>query len=116
MASVIEKMLASHHAEALEWLRASSPSSFRNLGELETTEESVALVEWLYSCGAIKVLACKIHVYPEGDQNSGHLLIELPTDPVARAKVFDAARELAERLAFSGDVDTGQQWLFCMLD
>lgn len=115
MPNVIEKMLASDKAEALAWLKGASETSFRNLGELETTEESIALVQDLYDRGAIEVLACKIDIYPDG-QNSGYLLIRLPSDAIIRAQLFEADRMLAGRLALDGTKDVGQEWLFEMLD
>ena len=115
MAKVIREMLASNKAEAIEWLRAGSRSSFRNLGEIETTEESIAFAQRFYDLGAESVLACKIMKYHVG-QNSGHLLIQLPSDHRARKRLFAAHGEHAESMGFEGEPDEGQKFLFMMLD
>jgi hypothetical protein len=115
MTDVISQMLASNKAEALQWLRESSETSFRNLGEMETTEESIEYVQHLYDLGAVTVIACKIAEYEEG-QNSGHLLVQLPPDEAKRAKLFAAEHEQAEAMGFGGVEDTGQEYLFLMLD
>jgi hypothetical protein len=115
MEDVITEMLASTKAEALEWLRGGSESSFRNLGEMETTDESIAFAQRFYDLGAESVLACKIAEYDEG-QNSGHLLIQLPSDDRARERLFAAHREHAESMGFEGEPDEGQEYLFMMLD
>jgi hypothetical protein len=111
----IEKLLASRKAEALGWLNAGSPASFRNLGELGTTEESVALVKRIYSLGATNVLAVEIIEYPEGE-NTGKLLVELPKDRFSRAELFAFEREFAESMGFDATADEGQRYLFLKLD
>jgi hypothetical protein len=115
MVDVIKKMLASNKADALEWLNAGEPGSLRNLGVMATTAESVAFVQRFYNLGAKRVLACNIREYPWG-QNSGHLLVQLPMDKTARAKLFLADREHAKSLGFDGVDDSGQDYLFMMLD
>jgi hypothetical protein len=49
----IRRRLATKHAEALEWLRAGSTVSFRNLGEMSMTTESIEFVQHLYDLGAV---------------------------------------------------------------
>jgi hypothetical protein len=48
---LIKQFLASNKAEALEWLRAGSENSFRNLGEMEA-DESIQFVQRLFDLGA----------------------------------------------------------------
>ena len=115
MSDVIAKMLKSRKAEALSWLRGGSAASFRNLGEMATTEESIAFVQHFYDLGAESVLACNIVEY-DNAQNSGHLLIRLPSDHAARVRLFAAEREHAESMGFEGEPDVGQEYLFMMLD
>jgi hypothetical protein len=110
-----EKLLASHKAEALEWLRASSPASFRNLGEMETTEESIDYVQRLYDAGAVKVLAVEIDEYGS-DQNTGHLLVQLPSDKAARRRLFHLEKQQAESVGYDGKNDDGQEYLYFKLD
>jgi hypothetical protein len=110
----INHFLASNKAEALEWLRAASDQSFRNLGEMET-DESIRLVQRLYDLGAQKVLAVEIDDYPEG-ANTGHLLVQLPPDDSAREQLFAFEREDAESHGFDGTPDNGQEYLYLKLD
>ncbi len=111
----IRRLLDSKHAEALEWLRKASPDSFRNLGEMDSTEESIRFVQNLYDLGAQKVVAVEIDEYDEGE-NTGHLVVELPPDPLPRQKLFAFERQHAESLGFDGVEDTGQQHLYLKLD
>jgi hypothetical protein len=112
--ALIERFLESNSAEALEWLRAGSGKTFRNLGELEA-DESIVFVQRLYELGAEKVIAVKIDEYPEG-ANTGHLLVQLPTSEVARRQLFDFEREHAEANGFEGTRDQGQEFIYLKLD
>jgi hypothetical protein len=112
----IHKLLDNpNKAEALSWLKDGGEDSFRNLGELDTTEESIALVQHLYDLGAVEVLAVEIDTYPEG-QNTGKLVITLPDTSEARKKIFAWSSEQAESLGFAPDKDVGQKQLFVGLD
>lgn len=110
----IKQFLASNKAEALEWLRAGSDQSFRNLGEMEA-DESLEFVQRLYDLGAEKVLAVKIDEYPEG-ANTGHLLVQLPADDAARERLFAFERNHAESHGFDGTPDEGQEYVYLKLD
>lgn len=101
--------------EALAWLQAGSDSDFRSVGESESTEESIALIQQIYDAGAEEVLAVDIDEYPEG-QNTGKLVIRLPADPAARERVFAWAGEIAESQGFDAEQDSGQSYVFVMLD
>lgn len=105
----VREMLSSKKAEALSWLRASGPTSVRNLGELDTTDASIAFVETIYNLGAVEVLAVQIEEYPEG-QSTSYLMARLPSDQ--RDRLFAFEREHAESHGFDGTEDDGQEWLF----
>jgi hypothetical protein len=113
--SFIEEMLATKKAEALEWLRASSPNSFRNLGEMDTTEESIEYVQRFYDAGAVTVLAVEIGEY-DGVQNTAHLLVQLPADKPTRMRLFQMENDHAESEGFDGCNDDGQEYLYFKLD
>lgn len=112
---LVAKLLRSRKAEALQWLRDVSDASFRNLGEMGTTEESIEYVQRLYDAGAMQVIAVEIYEYELG-QNTGHLLVQLPRDAAPRLRVFELEREQAERGGFDGVEDTGQEYLYFKLD
>jgi hypothetical protein len=101
--------------EVLAWLRAGSSEDFRSLGELATTEESIALAMEAYQAGAAKVFAVEIDEYPEG-QNTGKLVIKLPADADARRRALGWAGAIAQEQGFEAEKDNGQSYLFVMLD
>src|SRR6187200_33440 len=102
--------------EVLKWLRGAPDGELYSLGELGTTEESVALAQEIYDAGAVEVLAVEIDDYPGEGQNSGKLVIKLSDKPENRKGVFAWAAANAESLGFDPEVDTGQRYLFSMLD
>ncbi len=110
--SFIRARLEGPKAEALGWLKSGSGAN--TLGET-SNEESVRLIQAIYSAGAAQVLAVEIDDY-EGFQNTGKLVIALPTDPDARKAVFIWHAEQAESMGFDGERDIGQTHLFSMLD
>ena len=113
----VERFLDSPNTkEALSWLRAASESDFRSVGEHETTEESIALIEEVYDAGAAEVLAVEIDEYPDEGQNTGKLVIKLPDDTNARQRVFAWVGEIAQSQGFDAEQDSGQSYLFVMLD
>jgi len=111
----VKKLLASRKSEALEWLEGGSAKSFRNIGELETTEESIAFIQRLYTLGAKTVLAVEIIEWEEGE-NTGNLLVELPREGHLRIELFAFEKQHAESMGFEGAEDTGQLYLYFKLD
>jgi hypothetical protein len=101
--------------EVLEWLRESTDDDFRWLSESGSNEYSIALAQQIYDAGAVDVLAVDIDEEP-GEQNTGKLVIKLPEAPNERKPVFAWAGAMAESQGFDPDQDTGQSYLFVMLD
>jgi hypothetical protein len=107
--------------EAREWLQTGRKRGFAlvTLGELDSTKESLALVEQAYAAGAIQVTAVEIDNYPDfmgGCQNTGRLVITLPDAPSERVEVLSWAGEIAEEQGFDAETDTGQRHVLVMLD
>lgn len=102
--------------EVLKWLGESSETDFRSIGELGSTEESIALANEIYDAGSVEVLAVDIDEYPDEGQNSGKLLIKLPKDSDERKRVFARAGQIALSQGFDPEIDSGQSYLFVMLD
>ena len=98
--------------EARDWLKSGTGNT---LGELDSAEESLAIVDNAYAAGAIKVIAVEIDNYGEF-QNTGKLIIELPKAAEKRASVFAWAAPIAESQGYDGEEDEGQPYLFLMLD
>lgn len=113
--SLTEQLVAAPGSrEVLEWLQE-GPAT-RTLGELATREASIELVKEVYDLGASKVMAVKIDRYPDGQENTGKLVICLPKEKVARKKLFAWAAEKAEKQGYDPEPDAGQKHLFVMLD
>jgi hypothetical protein len=49
-------------------------------------------------------------------ENTGKLLIELPDDSTDRESVLAIAAKIAESQGFDAEPDTGQKYVFVMLD
>jgi 5,10-methylene-tetrahydrofolate dehydrogenase/methenyl tetrahydrofolate cyclohydrolase len=113
--SLVKELLSGNPAEALEWLRGGSPTSRRSLGEKQKTEDSIAFVQQLYDLGAEQVLAVEINEYNRG-QNTSQLLVQLPYDDEARARLFAFERNLVEPRGFDGMADEGQEYLYLELN
>jgi hypothetical protein len=111
----VDKLLSSRKAEALAWPKGSSAKSFHNIGELATTEESLAFVQSIYSLGARAVAAVKIMTYDQ-DENTGDLLVELLRDRFLRSELFAFQKKHAESKGFDGTEDNGQLYLYFKLD
>lgn len=86
------------------------------MGELPTTEASLAMANELYARGATRVTAVKIDRYETGEENTGKLIVSLPKEPSARERLFAWCAECAEERGLEADRDTGQDHLLVMLD
>lgn len=105
---------ASKKAEALKWLEKSNGRN--TLGELLSTEDSIALVKEAYVAGAEEVLAIEIDEYGEGHENTGKLIVKVPLEAPARERVFRWCAKQAEAQGYEGEVDQGQSHIFVSLD
>ena len=101
-------------AEALVWLEGSGGQN--TLGELFTTEESIALVKDAYAAGAEEVLAIEIDEYDGSYENTGKLIVRVPREPAARGRVFQWCAQQAAARGFDGEIDEGQTHIFVALD
>jgi hypothetical protein len=122
MKNFCENLISAPNAkEAREWLQTGRGRGFAlvTLGELDSTEDSLVLVEKAYAAGAVRVTAVEIDDYPDlmgGCQNTGKLVVTLPDAPSKRAKVLAWASEIAEEQGFDALTDTGERYVFVMLD
>ncbi|CAG0995465.1 hypothetical protein PHYC_02533 [Phycisphaerales bacterium] len=111
----IQERLKGCTAEAGEWLRASSESSERNLGEM-SPGLSIEFVNHLYTLGAAAVLAVEIEVgLGDEHQTSNYVVVRLPEDCHARARLFAFNAAMAEDQGLDGDLDGGQDSFFLTL-
>jgi hypothetical protein len=101
--------------EVLAWLRSAPPGEEHTLGTLVSTTSSIGLANQLYERGAEQVLAFEIKRYDQGE-NTGKLIIKLPSDAPKRRDIFAWCAKWAESLGFEPTVDEGQPYLFVMLD
>jgi hypothetical protein len=102
--------------DVLKWLGESTETDFRSIGELSSTEESIAFAKEIYDAGAVEVLAVEIDDYPDEGQNTGKLLIKLPNGSEERTRVFARAGQISQTQGFDPATDSGQSYLFVMLD
>jgi hypothetical protein len=122
MKSLCESLISAPNSkEAREWLQTGRKRGFAlvTLGELDSAEESLALVEKAYAAGAVRVTAVEIDDYPDfmgGCQNTGRLVITLSDDPTERSEVLSWAGEIAEEQGFDAEKDEGQRYVLVMLD
>lgn len=100
--------------EVVSWL-SGEPKGQNTLGELTTNKESLKLARRLYSIGAVKVFAIEIGKNEQGE-NSGKLVIALPSEIEPRKHIFRWSNKLAREQGFDPDVDIGQENLFVLLD
>ena len=104
-----------HTGEARKWLTERKNGEVRTLGELESADESLALVEELYAAGAQKVMAVEIDITNAG-QNTGKLVIELHPEAKWRKRCFEIQGTIARKQGYDPTPDVGQKYLFIMLD
>jgi len=114
-----ESLISTPNAkEASAWLRSGRNRGFI-LGKLESTEESLALVEDGYAAGAVRVTAVEIEDYPEiagGSQSSRSLVVTLPDAPAKRAKALAWTGKIAEEQGFGAETDIGLRYVFLFFD
>lgn len=103
--------------EALSWLQAGGPDDERSIGGCETNQESIQLVQDLYDLGASHVLAVNIRSNRnETGQYTGKLVVELPSEPEQRQRLFDWCKQQGDSLGFTPNPDRGESHLFLLLD
>ena len=113
---VQERLANPNKAEAYSWLDECSDESFRNVGELESNEKSLDLINEIYRAGAVEVIAVEIDKYPDGGENTGKLVIVMPEEPEKRRKVLEWCSRISEEQGFAAREDFGQRHEFVMLD
>jgi hypothetical protein len=69
-------------------------------------------VERLYHEGAERVWAVDVENYPNEGQSTNNLVIELPTDPKFRKKLFRLEARVAASGGFDPVSDDGQHYMF----
>jgi hypothetical protein len=99
------------HREALAWVKESKDHDIRTIGE-QSPEESMKAVERLYHEGAERVWAVDVENYPNEGQSTNNLVIELPTDPKFRKKLFRLEARVAAGGGFDPVSDDGQHYMF----
>jgi hypothetical protein len=99
------------HREASEWVKESREHDIRTIGE-QSPEESLRIVERLYQEGAGRVWVVDLEIYPNEGQSTNSLVIELPTDPKLRRKLFRLEARVAASEGFDPVSDDGQHYMF----
>ncbi|MGB8917503.1 MAG: hypothetical protein WCC89_11630 [Candidatus Sulfotelmatobacter sp.] len=99
------------HQEALAWVKESKNHDVRAIGE-QSPEESLNIVERLYQEGSERVWVVDLEIYPNEGQSTNKLVIELPTDPKLRRKIFLLEARVAASGGFDPVSDDGQHYMF----
>jgi hypothetical protein len=88
-----------HGPEALKWLRQNSSDGALAANRFADTADAIRFVESLYAAGATHVLVNDENIVDEGDGEfyADALVVYLPTDPVAHARVAALCRREADR-------------------
>jgi hypothetical protein len=97
--------------DAITWIE----SRTHTLGEYSHAK-SRNIVNRLMRVGAIRVHACDIDSYDDDQENTGHLVVEIPDESKARKSVFREIARLASLEGFDGDLDNGQRYAYVKLD
>jgi hypothetical protein len=98
-------------ADALDWIT----SKKHNVGELRRAK-SLKLVEKLVRAGAKHLYACDIDQYDNDEENTGHLVIELPDSPTERRTILREVDRLAAKQGYRGDFENYQRYAYVKLD
>jgi hypothetical protein len=99
------------HREALAWVKESKDRDIRTIGE-QSPEKSLKIVERLYQEGAERVWAVDLEIYPNEGQSTNTLVVELPTGPKLRKKLFLLEARVAASGGFDPVSDDGQHYMF----
>jgi len=107
--------------EARQWFQTCRKSGIAmvTLGKMDSTEESLALVEEGYAAGAARVTAVEVEDYPDipgGMQTTSRLVVTLPDNPAQRAKTLSWTGKVAEEQGFDPETDIGQRYVFIFFD
>ena len=97
--------------DAVQWIQSRS----HTLGE-RNWSSSKSLVDRLSALGCVQIYACEIDVYPGSSENTGHLVVDLPTTATTRAKIFKMIARLAGEQGYDGPFDDGQRYAYVKLD
>jgi hypothetical protein len=97
--------------EALGWLQESRPGDIRTLGE-QTSEDSLKIVQQLYSAGAVSVHAVKIDRVAGVGETVNVVCVELPAAGDGRPRLFKFEAGMANSAGFDPVSDDGQTYLF----
>ena len=97
-------------AEARQWLKAPSHAVFK--GDKQAV---IKFVDEVYAAGAVTVYATGIETLG-GNEVTETMILVLPKDSTARAKVFEVANRFGETIQNDPDKDIGQKYLSFVLD
>jgi hypothetical protein len=119
----VRSMLYTENEEALAWLQAGGPDKLRTItggegsdSKLYEKKHAVAFVEGLYELGAVRVTAVNIDRLCQEHEDTDRLLVELPTDTEARAKIYAFQNEFAAGRGWDPSPDDGGLYLIFWWD
>tara|TARA_R110001599_G_scaffold351710_1_gene584337 strand:+ start:54 stop:470 length:417 start_codon:yes stop_codon:yes gene_type:complete len=108
-----KKMLIENNPKELKaWLYDGKST----LGEIQTNSESILLANKAYASGAVNIFGVDIEADPEYGNNTGRLVVELPTEKNKRKSLLNWAAPIAHEQGFEAYSDVGQEYIYVSLD
>ena len=107
-----EMLKGDDFAEARAWC---DPKNANHVGFEMSTKDMLKLANDLYAAGATKVYVADI-IELGAKKTSATMVVQLPKDPNARAKVLAREKEFEESEGGEGSPDVGQKYLLMTLD
>ncbi len=105
-----EIMAGNGKAESREWLKSDSHVLFK-----ENRKKLAGFIDEFYAAGAKQVLIADVEEH-EGKQYGGGLLIVLPDDSAARAKLFKLNETVGATYDEDPVSDSGQKYIYITFD
>lgn len=109
-------------AEALSWLKEAKSPDDRTItggdGKGWRGAKAIAVVQELYSLGAVSVTAVEIagRIEKARHQDTSTLIIELPREPTKRARLFKWGAKFAQKRGWDPTMDEGQDYMLIWHD
>jgi hypothetical protein len=97
--------------DAVAWIK----NRKHNLGEMNWAK-SQQIVKRLAALGCVHIYACQVDSYGDAGENTGHLVVELPSTGEPRKKILRMIDQLAEDTGYNAPFDEGQQFAYVNLD
>ncbi len=97
--------------DAASWI----DNRLHTIGERDW-KSSKRLINQFKTAGCSKMYACEITSYDNGQENTGRLVLELPSETDQRNKIFKLIARLVRSTGYDAPFDDGQRFQYIELD